>query len=98
MNNLQFIGIDISKDKFDASFLKNAERLKFKGKKFENNPKGALKLLEWINNTVGTEPQYIYITLEPTGVYHEMLAYFLYDKGFLVNVVNPASIPAFADS
>lgn len=98
MNNLQFIGIDISKDKFDASFLKNAERLKFKDKKFENNPKGALKLLEWINNTVGTEPQYIYITLEPTGVYHEMLAYFLYDKGFLVNVVNSARIPAFADS
>lgn len=40
----------------------------------------------------------IHIILEATGVYHENIAYYLYDQGLSVSIVNPAFVRSYADS
>lgn len=97
MNAQHFIGIDIAKKKFDVAYLKDKTRQMVKTKVLENNPKGFSQLLDWIKKNVSHDFSIIHITLEPTGVYHEALAYFLHDNGFIVNLINPARLPKFAE-
>ncbi|MBN6081677.1 IS110 family transposase [Aggregatibacter actinomycetemcomitans] len=96
MNVSHFIGIDVAKKKFDVAYLKDKERQTVKTKVLDNKPEGFHQLIEWIKKNVGNDFSTIHITLEPTGVYHEALACFLYDHGFIVNLINPARLPKFA--
>lgn len=97
MNVLHFIGIDVAKKKFDVAYLKDKERQMVKTKVLDNKPTGFNQLLDWIKKNVSNDFSTIHITLEPTGVYHEALAYFLHDNGFVVNLINPARLPKFAE-
>ncbi len=86
------LGIDVSKNKFDVSLLREG---KYRHKAFPNNRGGYERLSEWLQRLDVKE---LHTCMESTGVYGEELAEYLYDQGFRVSVVNPARIKGFAQS
>lgn len=92
------IGIDVSKEKLDLGWLRDPATNKKKSKVFKNDPKHFESLVLWIIKNTKAEPQEILITLEPTGIYHEPLIYFLYDRGFNIYLANPAQAKNYAKS
>ena len=86
-----FLGIDISKDNFDAVLLDPTTK-KPRHKPFPNTPTGFERLQEWL----GTH--HPHVCLEATGTYGEALARFLHENGYRVSVVNPARIKAFGQT
>jgi transposase len=95
---LNFIGIDVSKDKFDCAWLRDVETGKFKNKVFKNTKQGHQALEEWLLKNIQMDRHEIVITLEPTGVYHEALAYYLHAVGFKLLMANPGKAKEFARS
>ena len=89
MSQYVFVGVDISKLKFDAQILLQE---KFHHREFENNPSGCKSFLTWINKY----SQSTWVCMEATGHYSELLANFLYDHKVSVSVVNPFQIKYFA--
>ena len=76
------LGIDISKDKFDATVIdKNG---KFHYRKFKNNKKGFRQLQKWLQKLGVTE---LHACMEATNVYWEDLAQFLAELGFKVSAL-----------
>ena len=96
MKHKHFIGIDISKAKLDVAWLKDAQAYRYRSKVLNNDPKGCVQLLEWIRKHITTDLCSVCVIMEPTGVYHELLAYFLHDHGLQVSLVNPARSAEFA--
>ncbi len=81
------IGIDMSKDKFHVCVmtLYNGGVLKVKAqRKFGNNLNGFKILVEWIEKNRKEKHLACQILMEVTGVYHEDLLYYLFDKGYSV--------------
>ncbi len=95
---MQFLGIDVSKDKLDCAWLRDPTTSKVKTKSLTNNRAGFRKLVDWVLAQTKEEPSAVHITLEATGVYHEAAATFLFDSGFQVSVVNPARPKKFAEA
>lgn len=89
MNQCDFVGIDISKLKFDAQMLIND---KSHHRVFENNLSGCKAFLAWINKY----SQDAWVCMESTGHYSELLADFLHTQKIKVSVVNPFQIKHFA--
>jgi transposase len=89
---MNFLGIDVAKAKLDCALL-DASTNKVKNKVVENSKAGFADLLKWLKNQKVTNPDVI---MEPTGVYHETAATFLFDQGFKVSLVNPAQLRKFA--
>lgn len=85
------LGIDISKDNFDAILLETSSG-KPRHKAFPNTPAGFERLHEWL------EQNTVHACLEATNTYGDALAHFLHDRGHTVSVVNPARIKAFAQT
>jgi len=87
------IGIDISKQKFDAAYQGPDRR--WRQRVFENNAKG-------FNGLLGCVPQdftgKLHVVMEATGRYGEDLAYFFHGKGFDVSIINPAQIKHYGRS
>ena len=94
----QVVGIDVSKAKLDCLWLKDTAKLKIKTKVIENNSSGLKALPAWLVKTTKAQPEDILVVMEATGIYHENLAYTLYERGFKVYVVNPAQVKAYAKS
>jgi transposase len=90
------IGIDVSKAKLDVMWLKSVEPLKMKSKVFRNDQGGHANLIAWLRTQVGEPLSRIRAVMEPTGVYHEALAEYLFAQGLLVNVINPLKAREFA--
>ena len=65
-----FVGIDISKRKFDAARLRGG---KTRNKVFDNNAAGFQALDSWLRDD-GVSPQQAHLCLEATGPYSEALA------------------------
>jgi len=87
------LGVDIAKLKFDVCLIK--ENGKSKHKVFTNTTHGFEQLVVWLaSHQAGS----LHICLEATGSYGEALALYLFDAGFIVSVVNPAQVKAFAAS
>lgn len=96
----QNVGIDVSKKDLALClvFLYDDQNVKIKGtRKFNNSPQGFFELLKWVNSKINPELK-VSFTLEPTGVYHENLAYFLNDKGQVVSIVLPNKAKKYAES
>lgn len=93
-----YIGIDVSKDKFDISWLRDPANNKVKTKVFKNHRQDMEKLEAWLIKHTQAKPQDIIITLEPTGIYHENLAYFLHERGFKVYLANPGKAKNYAQA
>ena len=86
-----YVGVDISKDHFHSCLCTKSENLEIKFsvvKKWNNNKEGFAQFKKWIASQIkkGSEVKYL---MEATGVYHEKLAYYLYDRSKVVHVVLP---------
>ncbi len=82
----KFIGIDISKQTFDVSFLKNNTDFHLA---LSNDDKGFKQLKKQLT----TESVVI---MEASGTYHIRLATFLYENGIKIIVENPLKIKRFS--
>ena len=87
-----FLGIDISKAKFDVALLIDQ---KFRTKVFDNTSKGYAALDGWLQR-YGV--QHVHACMEATHVYWEDLALHLTRGGHHVAVINPALAKAHAQS
>lgn len=90
-----FIGIDVSKEKLDLGWIKDPVTNKKKTKVFKNRLNELQGVSDWIIKNTQAQPQDVLITVEPTGVYHEALLYFLHEQGFNVFLPNPGQVKAF---
>jgi transposase len=93
MNNLlkYLIGVDVSKDKFDACLISLDSNLGMHVQsthKFENTPAGFKEMTVWMKKHY-KEKIPLEILMEATGVYHERLAIYLTDQEMKVFVVLP---------
>ena len=85
-------GIDVSKLTLDVVLLQG-ERMQHRV--IQNDPKGFKELTGWMSNT---HPAQMHACMEATGRYGLAAAEYLYAQGYLVSVVNPARIKAYATS
>jgi transposase len=90
---MMHLGIDLSKDYFDAT-LRKSETSKVH-RRFDNDANGFAALALWLQAQGVSE---LHACMEATNIYWEGLAAFLHDKGYTVSVVNPARIKGFAMS
>tara|TARA_B100000508_G_scaffold139254_1_gene136865 strand:- start:301 stop:1284 length:984 start_codon:yes stop_codon:yes gene_type:complete len=80
----QVFGIDVSKDTFDV-YGENMGHAQF-----SNDGKGFKSFSKLLKG----EPHCV---MESTGSYHQRLALFLFDQGFMVSIVNPLSIRRYVE-
>ena len=94
---MQYVGIDVSKNKLDCAWLKEPIKGRVKTKSLNNNVKGHHAVTSWLQENLDTEPSGTHVILEATGIYHEAIALFLFEHGYKVSVVNPARPKKFAE-
>jgi len=94
----EFTGIDVGKEKFDVGWLRDVKTGKKKTKVFKNTAAGHQQTADWLLNNLKVPAESIVVTLEPTGVYHEALLYFLHGCGFQMMLVNPGKARKYAES
>lgn len=90
----QVVGIDVAQKELVVAFgrLKGDLRLEiFSTKVFTNNSQGFEKLVTWAKSLTDAQ-SIVQFVMEATGVYHELLAYHLYDRGIAVSIVLPNKI------
>ena len=96
----QNVGIDVSKKELAVCliFLREDLGIKIKGtRKFHNNESGFKAMMEWLERKKDSAVP-LHFTMEPTGVYHENLAYFLNDMEQLVHIVLGNKAKKYAES
>jgi transposase len=93
---MNFIGIDVSKQKLDCALLRGNLPEKPLQKAVANSIDGAQALLDFACWKAGCAPADLHIVLEATGVYHEIIAEALFHAGCKVSVANPARTKNFA--
>jgi len=96
----QNVGIDVAKKSFVAAFtiLGKDQTVACKSTKlFSNSPVGFQELMIWVKKHMVKDFQISY-TMEATGVYYELLAYFLWEQGVRVHVILPNKAKKFAES
>jgi transposase len=86
------VGIDIAKDKFDVCLVGDQAQQQ---RTFPNTKNGINKLHHWLKKQ-GAKTAHV--CLEATGIYGDLLAETLHQRGYTVSVVNPARIKAYAAS
>ncbi len=89
-----FLGIDVSKDSFDACLV-NANQEVRMNEKFSMDSEGFEKLLQ---NLLAFERDDTLVVMESTGIYHTNLFFHLEDNEFKIAVVNPLLIHNFSKS
>jgi transposase len=82
---LDILGIDISKAKFDVALLKHNSKDKIKNKVIANTPEGFEQLQEWLESQEVTN---LHSCMEATSIYGNALARFLVTAGYIVSIVN----------
>ena len=87
------IGLDIAKDTIEVCLLDEADGMHQAA--FANRKSGINKLHRWLKQTGARTG---HVCLEATGIYGEMVAETLHQRGYVVSVVNPARIKAYAAS
>jgi transposase len=95
---MQTIGIDISKKRLHAAWLRDPEQERSRPKAADNTPEGHRQLLAWAERHSQCPPEQLCFVIEATGVYHEALALFLHQAGARVCIVNPYQVKEFARS
>lgn len=93
-----FTGIDVSKEKLDVGWLRDVVTGKAKTKVLKNTTSGHVQLTDWLLKNLKAPVEEIVVVLEPTGVYHEALLYFLHESGFKVLLVNTGKAKKYAES
>lgn len=102
MNELirQNVGIDLSKDTFDAvlSVVDMDQRIKVKAsRKFPNTQAGFKQFEKWVlsKRKEGIE---LRILMEATGIYYEQLAWYLFERDFSLSVILPTKAKRYMQS
>lgn len=85
------VGIDISKNTFDACLMAPAADAASVHREFSQNPKGFLSFKKWIDES-GASEQDVLICMEHTGLYINGLIDFLMNTNFFVWVEMPLRI------
>ena len=97
----QALGIDVSKDELVvclSHMMQEDGRVeKVRGRKFANTYKGFEALVIWLTKHALADVHLV-ILMEATGVYHENLAYFLYDHDYNVCIELANKVKAFGRS
>lgn len=94
------VGIDVSKEKFDAciSVIDITQRVVVKAtRKFDNTPLGIRQFIQWIKKHKKADIQLV-VLMEATGVYYERIALKMYDQDFDVAVVLPNKAKKYIQS
>jgi transposase len=92
---MDILGIDISKDMFDAVLLVGG---RVRHATFPNTEAGFEQLLAWLAKHRPDPAVPLHACMEATGNWSLDLADFLYGSGIRVSVVNPARIKAYGES
>jgi transposase len=93
----QAVGIDVSHKKLDVSLGRmDSQTLTevYAFKRFDNTILGHMALVLWVKKYTVSDVNLCFI-MEATGVYHEILAHFLYEKEYEVIVEMPNKISNF---
>ena len=85
MNTYDFIGLDVSKDKFDVA-LDDRHRAVF-----SRDKKGFYQFFRWIQ----AHAKRPWVCMEATGCYSEAIADYLLSKDIQVSIANPMQIKSF---
>jgi transposase len=90
----QVVGIDVAQKELAVSLgrmLDDWSPEVYSYKTFPNTSKGFIALALWVKQMTkpGIDLRFV---MEATGVYHELLAYFLEEKGYTVSIVLPNKI------
>ena len=94
------LGVDVSKETLAVCLCRLTVSLV---KEFEvpfevsNDRKGYKKLIHWLAKEKVSKSD-LWIVMESTGVYHEMLVYYLYEVGFKVSVMQSGRVKRYAQS
>ncbi|WP_216663794.1 IS110 family transposase [Lentimicrobium sp. L6] len=94
------VGVDVSKEKFDAclSVIDITQRVKVKASRnFDNSPSGIKQFILWIIKHKKEDIQLV-IVMEATGVYYERIALNLHEQEFNVIVVLPNKAKKYIQS
>ncbi len=83
-----FVGIDISKESFDAAFL-DTQNGQIEHRKFSMDKEGFETLMERLQPL---DTQALWVVMESTGIYHVPLLAFLLEHDIQCSVVNPMLI------
>jgi transposase len=87
-----FLGIDISKAKFDVHLMSDQQT--WSGQ-FNNTGQGFKQLNKWLQKR---KVDQLHACMEATGSYGEALTYFLHEQEYKVSVVNPKIIRHYGHS
>ena len=93
-----YVGIDVSKYKFDACIKNEEDQLLMKPRKYAQNLDGIHRLIHDINNTRKDESTKILIGMESSGRYHVNLMGYLIKLGYDVREFNPIEVYGFRKS
>jgi len=85
-----FVGIDISKNKFDVCIKDESSQKLMKARIYLQKKHDMDRLIDDITSlSDGREPL---IAMESTGIYHRNLLHYLINKGYRIRVYNPLEI------
>lgn len=87
------VGIDIAKDKFDVCLL-TPDGAGYESV-FDNSKSGINTFHRWLKKQ---KVKQAHIALEATGIYGDLVAETMHQRGYAISVINPARIKAYAAS
>jgi len=87
-----FIGIDVSKDRFDVCVKDGKNRILMDGKKYEHSKEGFMQFDADLEPFQDFAEGQIFYGMEATGIYHKTLEYHIESKGWPLKVFNPLEI------
>src|SRR5687767_14493372 len=90
----QVLGIDVAQKELVVSLGRMTSDFSidcYASKVFGNDQKGFADLVKWVGKLSDPDVVVHYV-MEPTGVYHEALAYYLTDRDYRVSIVVPNKI------
>src|ERR1700758_5368652 len=74
----EIVGIDFSKDKFDAYFRRNGAHMVF-----DNTREGFRQFKKWLQKLLGKELSRVFIVMEHTGIYTYLFEQYLHQENIL---------------
>lgn len=96
----QSLGIDVSKQTLSMCLgVLNSDLSKsfIPRTDVSNDQEGYMELVKWLESVYDNNVD-LSIVMEATGVYHERLAWFLYEKGYAVSIMQSGRVKKYAQS
>src|ERR1700710_2108104 len=88
---MDIIGIDVGKQFIDCEILGEKRAIK----KVANSVRGFEQVVAWLRNR---KIESAHVCMEATGGWSDELAFYLFEHGHIVSIVNPMQVRAFGQS